>query len=157
MLGDELQQKVVELTYKGTGISVKTLLEILKKFADHCKEQEKYGKQSIKQLNRKGKNLDSIPVVDKDVKGVERELKKLGVDFAVRKSKSEENTYQIYFKAADVAQIKTALEDYMKRNMKQQDKPTIKEKMQDAVKEAKKRYESHSQQKEKSKERARDE
>ncbi|NLD49097.1 MAG: PcfB family protein [Clostridiaceae bacterium] len=139
MLGDDVQQKAVKITYKGVSITAKVISELIKAYLAGV-EKEKFGKQSIKRLNKKGRAIDSIPVSNADVKGLQKELKKYGVDYSVRKSITEPNTYDVYFKGQDIQQIQTALKNHMTKSF--QKKPSVKEQTEAAKQKAKEYNES---------------
>ena len=128
-----MQQKAVKITYKGVTITAKVMGDLIKHFLANV-GNEKFGKQSIKKLNKKGKALDSIPISNADIKGLQRELKKFGVDYSVMKS-TEQKTYDIYFKGTDIQQIQTGLKNYMTKSL--QKKPSIKEQTEAAKAKAK--------------------
>lgn len=137
MLGDDVQQKAVKITYKGVSVTVKTINEMIRQYLNRQQNQV-YGKQSLKNLNKKGRRLDSIPVMNQDLKGLQKELRRFGIDYSVRKSQIEKDTYEIYFKGSDINQINTALENYTAMTFKKnKEMPSIKEKMKEAVQRAK--------------------
>ena len=156
LLGDEVQSTAIKIPYKGAEITAKIIGELIKAYLQ--RSNETFGKQSIKELNRKGNALDSIPVMNEDLKGLQKEFKKFGVDYTVMKSMTEKDTYDVYFKGADITQIQTALKNYAAKSLHQQRKgPTMKERMAAAEQKAKERNESRKQQHEKKFERGRDE
>lgn len=149
-----MRSRAVKITYKGAEISAKVLSEIIRYFLQN-KEKIIYGKQSLKELNRKGKALESIPVINADYKGLQSELKKFGVDYAVRKSITEKDTYEIYFKGTDIQQIQTALKNYMTKSLRQKEQSTIRQRIAAAMEKARERNEGRSQQLERRIERGR--
>lgn len=157
MLGDDVQEKAVKLTFKGANITAKTIDDLIRHYLKRQQNQV-YGKQSIKKLNQKGQKLDSIPIINQDLKGIQKELRKFGVDYSVRKKQTENDTFEIYFKGTDINQIQTALKDYTAKSFqeKQTVKPSIKERMRVAVEKAKERSRNEKQ-KERNFERGHDE
>jgi len=145
LLGDEVQSKAVNITYRGATISARVVCELINNYLQST-EKKAFGKQSLKKLNRQGKALDSIPITNQDLKGLKKELKKYGVDYSVRKSLAEKSTYDVYFKGSDIIQIQTALKNYMAKSFQQREGPSIKERMVVAVKKAKERNENLKQQ-----------
>ena len=145
MLGDEVQSKAVKITYQGVEITSKVISNLIKNYLLHSQKQT-YGKQSLKKLNRKGNALDSIPVTNTDLKGLQRELMKYGVDYSARKSNSEKDTYEVYFKGTDITQIQAALRNYAAKSLQQRESPSMKERMAAAVQKAKERNVSRRQQ-----------
>jgi len=155
LLGDEVQSKAVKITYNGVEITSKVIINLIENYC-HASEKQTYGKQSLKKLNRKGNALDSIPVTNADLNGLQRELKGYGVDYSARKSNSEKDTYDVYFKGTDITQIQTALKNYAARSLRQRERPTMKERMVAAIQKAKERNVSHKQEHVRTFERGRD-
>lgn len=158
MLGDDVQSKAVKITYKGVTITAKVIGELIKSYLNQ-EEKQAYGKQSLKKLNRKGRAINSIPVINEDLKGLEKELKKYGVDYSVRKSLSEPDTYDVWFKGSDITQIQTALKNYtsqsFKKSQNRDEKESVMEKVEKAAHKAKERNENQDK-KEKTFERGHD-
>lgn len=129
LLGDDVQEKAVKITYKTAKVTAQTINEIIRHYL-YSKDSEIYGEQSLKDLNKKGKQLDSISIPEQDIKGLRQNLKKnYGVDFAVKKS-LENEAFDIYFKGQDISQIQTALKEYLKDLDL---KPTLKENIEKAT------------------------
>ena len=156
MLGDEVQSKAIKITYQGVEITSKVVSNLIKGYLQASAKQT-YGKQSLKKLNRKGNTLDSIPVTNEDLKGLQRELRNYGVDYSARKSNSEKDTYEVYFKGTDITQIQSALKSYAAKSLQQRERPTVKERMVAAVQKAKERNVSRKQERVRTFERGRDE
>lgn len=135
LLGDEVQERAVKITYRGTEVTAKIVNELINKYLQAL-ERQVHGKQSLRQLNRKGKALDSIPVASADLKGLQNELRKFGVDYSVRKNTAEKNTFEIYFKGTDIGQIQASLKTYAEKSLKRQERPPMKERMEAAVQKA---------------------
>ena len=83
MLGDEMGNKAISVTINATQITAKLVLEVMKAIA-----KDKYkvvnGKQSLKDLNKKGKALENVNIDKADLKAIQRQLKKDGIDFAIK-------------------------------------------------------------------------
>ena len=155
MLGEEVQSKAVNITYRGTIISAKVISELINYYLQST-EKQAYGKQSLRKLNRKDRALDSIPVTSADLKGLQKELSKYGVDYSVRKSLAEKDTYDVYFKGSDITQIQNGLKNYMAKSFKRRERLSLKERMAAAVQTAKERNDIRKEH-EKKFERGRDE
>lgn len=127
MLVDEVTGKVLRCAVDSTDLSSKALLMVLK----YVSERLNSGEQSLKSLNKKNLTLDFIEVSNQDIKGLQRNLKTLGIDFSVVKSPSEKNQHYVYFKAKDVNQIQYALQKHINKAMEQLEKGTLKEQLQE--------------------------
>lgn len=131
MLSQEVAKESVKVIYKGTEVTsqvIDSLIRLYLKYKQEQKAEKKTGEKSIKELNKTEKKLESITIAQEDLRGLKRELKKFGIDFAVVKNQKD-NTYEIYFKGSNINQIKHSLENYLAQRLKIEKKPSIKEKI----------------------------
>lgn len=118
MLSDDVLSGVIQVTVKTSEITadlVRSVIEVLTEKQNNKEPALKHGKQSIKQLNKHGVELNAAPVHSKDLAGVKKDLKKYGIDFSVTKGDSPD-TYTLFFKMKDARQFYTAFLNYLKRN-----------------------------------------
>lgn len=146
MLGDKVGKRAMAITYKGTQMTAEILTTIIASLI-RLKSMPAHGKQSLRKLNLQERQLDSIPVTKADLRSFQRELKSFGIDFAVRKSASEPDTFKVYFKAMDVSQLQNALENYTAKSFKKDNKQktSIKQKMEEAKKKSHEANEARQQ------------
>ena len=135
MLGDELNQKLYAVTVQSTETGMKLLTSAIKSFLDRDTKKA-HGKQTLKDLNKQNAELQNIPISEKDVKNFEKELRKFGVDYAVKKDVTQANSYVVYFKARDITQIDDALKSYTTKQFSRENRPSIKERINRAVEKA---------------------
>lgn len=141
MLGDEIGNKVISVGIKGTQITAKLVLEVIRSIAND-KYKVVNGKQSLKELNKKGKALENVNIDKADLKVIQRQLKKDGIDFAIKKDSYNE-VFNLYFKSQDINQIEKIFKDYASKNFKDFKKDERKE-VKEVVKEAKVKAEEHN-------------
>ena len=89
MLGDEVGNKAIGVTVKASQITAKLVLEVIRSIAND-KYKVVNGKQSLKELNKKGKALENVNIDKADLKVIQRKLKKDGIDFAIKKDSYNE-------------------------------------------------------------------
>ena len=130
MLGDEVGNKAIGVTVKASQITAKLVLEVIRSIAND-KYKVVNGKQSLKELNKKGKALENVNIDKADLKAIQRQLKKDGIDFAIKKDSYNE-VFNLYFKGQDISQIEKIFKDYASKNFKE------------VVKEAKVKAEEHN-------------
>ncbi len=135
LLSEEVQGKALQFTYKGVAITAKVIHDLIMRYSMRS-EIQTYGKQSIKKLNRKNRALENIPIAGMDLRGMQRELRRYGVDYAVTARNAEPGTYDIYFKGGDISQIQTALRTYAWNSFHRSQRPMIKDRMRSAVEKA---------------------
>ena len=130
--------KAISVSIKTTQITSKLVLEVMKAIA-----KDKYkvvnGKQSLKNLNKKGKVLENVNIDKADLKAIQRQLKKDGIDFAIKKDSLNE-VFNLYFKGQDINQIEKIFKDYASKNFKDFKKDERKE-VKEVVEEANKEVE----------------
>ena len=141
MLGDEVGNKAIGVTVKASQITAKLVLEVIRSIAND-KYKVVNGKQSLKELNKKGKALENVNIDKADLKAIQRQLKKDGIDFAIKKDSYNE-LFNLYFKGQDISQIEKIFKDYASKNFKDFKRDERKE-VKEVVKEAKVKAEEHN-------------
>lgn len=135
---DELTNMQVMVIERVTQLSFNALITSMRAFSSvsskallqaYHSQKNPHGYQSLKKLNRKNLPLESVKVTDEDVRKVIRDLKKFGVDFAVKRDLSDD-TYRFYFKGRDAEQIQHAVGNYISKiDFRPQQERTISEKL----------------------------
>ena len=69
----------------------------------------------------------------KDLRSFKRELKSYGVDFAIKKDPTQPNSYTVYFKGKDAAQIQNALKNCIAKQFSKSQKPSLKERIKNVL------------------------
>ena len=125
MLSETLSNKSLTFTFKATEISFDIVIAMLDKLLKE-KTREKKGKQSIKDLRKKG-NLQVIDVTDETLKKLQNYLKKFNIDYSILKSKTEEKQYSLFFRNYDAELLNKVLENFLQDKFK--NKESIKDKI----------------------------
>ena len=115
MLGDEVGNKAIGVTVKASQITAKLVLEVIRSIAND-KYKVVNGKQSLKELNKKGKALENVNIDKADLKAIQRQLKKDGIDFAIKKDSYNE-VFNLYFKGQDISQIEKIFKEPVDYNV----------------------------------------
>ena len=89
---------------------------------------EHHGKQTVKQLARQNKGLQSIDVNQDAIKDFNRIAKKYGVDFAPRRLKGE-RSYMVFFKAQDTDALTAVFKEYTAREARKSSRPSLRQKL----------------------------
>lgn len=100
----------------------------IKKELDAYKNVEHHGKQTVKQLARQNKGLQSIEVNDKNIGDFNRVARKYGVDFAPYKVKGE-RTYMVFFKGQDADALTAAFKEYTSKEARKASRPSLRQKL----------------------------
>ena len=121
---NEVGDKCINVSYNSASMTKRTLLDIMRYIA-YKKQQEqfkvKHGYQKLKDLNKKNVELDSIGLDKADYKNIKKDLKRMGVDFAIHKNKKK-NKIDIYFASRDIKQISNVLKKYTEQKLDHKEK-----------------------------------
>lgn len=140
LLAEELNQKLYAVSIRSTEVGLQLLSAASKAFLER-NHNITHGKQTLKNLYKQRSELQDISLHGKDVKAFERELKKYGVDYSVKRDATEINSYMVFFKARDISLVDKALKSYTAKQLSNEKKPSIKERMEKAIKTAQQRIE----------------
>ena len=124
---EEIDNKTVALvicTSKMTGRILQAAIRELQRQWQKHQNKSYQGKQTIKQLVESGAALSNIEITNKNIKSFEPVAKKYGLDYALKKDKSQKPPkYIIFFKGKDIDVINMAFEEYSQKQLRQ--KPSI--------------------------------
>ena len=86
------------------------------------KEQtkEKRGKQSIKDLRKKG-NLQVVEVTDDSLKELQRYMKKFNIDYSILKNKTEDKQYSLFFRNYDAELLNKVMENFLQNKFREKE------------------------------------
>ena len=92
------------------------------------------GKQTVKQLASQGQQLETIDLSDSTTRQFDRIARKYGVDYAIRKDRSESPPkYMIFFKARDNNVIEAAMKEFMPKQKSKSERPSVLEKLRNII------------------------
>ena len=119
MLSETLSNKSLTFTFKATEISYDIIIKMLDKL---LKEQtkEKRGKQSIKDLRKKG-NLQVVEVTDDSLKELQRYMKKFNIDYSILKNKTEDKQYSLFFRNYDAELLNKVMENFLQNKFREKE------------------------------------
>lgn len=126
MFSDQLSKQAIYITVTGVQGSL-NILDAAMRYYLNSTEKNIRGKVSLKELNKQNLQLKDIPISSKDLKGMEKELKKYGVDYSIKQDLSRKDTFQVFFKAKDISAIELALRNYTSSKFSKERKPSLKD------------------------------
>ena len=126
MFSDEIGKKAVYISVTGVQGTL-NIIETAMKYYLNKTDNSLRGRMSLKELNKKNLQLKDIPLSSRDLKGMEKELKKHGVDYAIKQDLSENDTYKVFFKAKDISSIELALKNHTSKEFSQNRKMNLKD------------------------------
>ena len=149
---EEVNEKTVSLCITGGKVTVRLLKQAMMRFlvaiekekAEKARKQQVkeppdkdyHGKQSLKKLAQQNVQLSNIEITDNNIKAFEKVAKKYGIDFSLKRDKSEDPPrYFVFFKARDVDVMTAAFREYagVELKKKQVKKPSVRKKLQKSV------------------------
>lgn len=109
------------------------------KYLAHCKNRQEekktvipHGKQSVKQLIGQNQGVSTIESNDPHIRNFEKIARKYGVDYAIKKVKTEgKPKYVIFFKARDADALTQAFTEYTRKSAEREKKPSVLQKLRD--------------------------
>ncbi len=143
---EEIEEKAVRLAITTTKLSVRTIIVGVKAYLRHRQKKQLVaidehiqGKQSFDELIKQNQGVTSMVVGDEDFRTFERIAKKYGVDFAVMKDTSEKPpVFTAFFKARDTDAMEAVVNEYSKKMVKKQERPSVIAKLRKFIEIAKK-------------------
>ena len=111
---EEVEMRTVTMAFHASKFSGRVMKNGIAKLlhAMHGKLTVPHGKQSVRQLARQNQGMTNIEIDDPDIHAFERIARKYGVDFAVKRAKSDETKYLVFFKARDADALTAAFQEY---------------------------------------------
>ena len=142
---EEIEKKIIALSVQAGKMTGRVLQAAIR---EYLKQQQNHksnkqvkiyqGKQTIKQLVESGAALSNIEITDKNIKSFEPVAKKYGLDYALKKDKSKSPpVYYVFFKGKDTDVITMAFDEYSKKQIKRQNKPSIRKALAQLIEKAK--------------------
>lgn len=93
-----------------------------------------HGKKSLKQLVSEGSELTNIEITNSNIRSFEKVARKYGIDYSLKKDKSEDPPrYLVFFRAKDVDVMTAAFKEYAGISMKKDQRRSVKRKLQKAL------------------------
>ena len=136
---EEVDSRTVALSISAAKFTGRLFKAAIGKYMAHRKEKKLQkardgpvkpcGKQTVKQLI--GQN-QGVSTNDPEIKNFERIARKYGVDYAVKKVKTDgKPKYVIFFKARDADALTQAFTEYSRKTVEKEKKPSVLKKLRD--------------------------
>ncbi|MCX4325183.1 MAG: PcfB family protein [Lachnospiraceae bacterium] len=128
---DEVNEKVVALSIKGSKLTAEMLLRAMKEVLSQVKKEVDkqaipHGKQTLRQLMKQNAGVSNIEITDGNIKAFESTAKKYGIDYALKKDATETPPrYLVFFKGRDADVLTAAFKEFSARKLTQEQRPSI--------------------------------
>ena len=126
---DEVNEKVVALSIKGSKLTAEMLQKAMKALLAKGKQQigkQPHGKQTLRQLMKQNTGVSNIEITDGNIKAFESTAKKYGIDYALKKdTKSQPPRYLVFFKGRDADVLTAAFKEFSAKKLTQEQRPSI--------------------------------
>ena len=130
---EEIEVKTVNLAISTSRLTAKTIVSAVQSYLKHQKEaasaktdEVPVGKQSVKELVGQNQGVSNIDIAKTDLKGFEQTARKYGIDYAIRKEKTEgAPKYLVFFKARDTDAMTAAFNEYSQKALQKSSRPSV--------------------------------
>ena len=135
---EEVESRTVALTISTAKLTGRLFKAAVAKYLDYRKNKEReepaipHGKQTVRQLIGQNQGVSTIESNDPHIKNFERIARKYGVDYAIKKVRTEDKPkYVIFFKARDTDALTQAFTEYTRKSAEREKKPSVLQKLHD--------------------------
>ena len=135
---EEVESRTVALTISSAKLTGRLFKVAVAKYLDYRKNKQReepaipHGKQTVKQLIGQNQGVSTIESNDPHIKNFERIARKYGVDYAIKKVRTEDKPkYVIFFKARDADALTQAFTEYTRKSADREKKPSVLQKLHD--------------------------
>ena len=129
---EEIEQKTFNIMISTTKLSARTVLRAVKAAFRLYQSKASQGKQSVRTLLRQNRGVSSVEISKTSIRGLERYVKKYGIDYAIRKDNSEvPPRYLVFFKAPDAEAFNSAFKEYSASVLDKTKRPSVLAKLHD--------------------------
>ena len=137
---EEVDNRTIALTVSTAKLTGRIFKAAVCKYLAYRKEKKiqksrdgpviPHGKQTVRQLIGQNQGVSTIESNDPDIKSFERIARKYGVDYAIKKVKTEDKPkYVIFFKARDADALTQAFTEYTRKSVEKEKRPSVLEKL----------------------------
>ena len=135
---EEVESRTVALTISTAKLTGRLFKAAVAKYLDYRKNKQReepaipHGKQTVRQLIGQNQGVSTIESNDPHIKNFERIARKYGVDYAIKKVRTEDKPkYVIFFKARDADALTQAFTEYTRKSAEREKKPSVLQKLHD--------------------------
>ena len=135
---EEVESRTVALTISTAKLTGRLFKAAVAKYLDYRKNKQReepaipHGKQTVKQLIGQNQGVSTIESNDPHIKNFELIARKYGVDYAIKKVRTEDKPkYVIFFKARDADALTQAFTEYTRKSAEREKKPSVLQKLHD--------------------------
>lgn len=138
---EEVESKTLALTVSTAKLTGRVFKAAVCKYLTYRKEKKiqksgdsmarnspviPHGKQSVKKLIGQNQGVSTIKSNDPDIKAFERVARRYGVDYAIKKVKTEDKPkFVIFFKARDADALTQAFTEYTRKSAEKEKRPSV--------------------------------
>jgi len=135
---EEVESRTVALTISTAKLTGRLFRAAVAKYLDYRKNKQReepaipHGKQTVRQLIGQNQGVSTIESNDPHINNFERIARKYGVDYAIKKVRTEDKPkYVIFFKARDTDALTQAFTEYTRKSAEREKKPSVLQKLHD--------------------------
>ena len=116
---EEISEKIIALSIRATEMSARTLQDAIRKYLAAQKPEELPGhKTNLRKMMAENQELTNLEITDQNIRSFERTARKYGLNYALKKDKSQEPfRYLVFFKAKDVKVMNAAFREFSHKQL----------------------------------------
>ena len=136
---EEVENRTVNLAVSTTKVTARTLVRGIRWYLMHrnqkrMRKQMEHpyaeGKQSVEELTKAGVSTDKIELPEGSAKEFCKLANKFGVDYAIRKDKTQDPPrYVVFFKAKDTEVLDQVIKEYTANTLDKKEKASVREQL----------------------------
>lgn len=136
---EEVENRTVNLAVSTTKVTARTLVRGIRWYLMHrnqkrMRKQMEHpyaeGKQSVEELTKAGVSTDKIELPEGSAKEFCKLANKFGVDYAIRKDKTQDPPrYVVFFKAKDTQVLDQVVKEYTAKTLAKQDEKSVRKEL----------------------------
>jgi len=140
---EEISQRSITLIVQTGKMTGKVFLQAIQKYLAILKQQQQQkagykqlhpayqGRMTIKKLMKERSGLSNIEIHDEHIHEFEKIARRYGIEYAIKKERRKESPhYLVFFRGKDTDVLQTAFNEFVKKRLKIQDRPSLREKLQ---------------------------
>ena len=137
---EEIESRTAALSISTAKLTGRVFKAAICKYLEHRKNKQRdgpvipHGRQSVKQLIGQNQGVSTIESNDPHIRNFEKIARKYGVDYAIKKVKTEgKPKYVIFFKARDTDALTQAFTEYTRKSTEREKKPSVRKLLQNLI------------------------
>lgn len=140
---EDVSQRSITLMVQTGKMTGKVFLQDIQRYLNLIRQQQQLnarerqlhpayqGRMTIKEMMKERSGLSNIEIHDENIHDFERVARKYHIEYAIKKEKDRTPPhYLVFFRGKDTDILQTAFNEFVKKRLKIQERPSLREKLQ---------------------------